>query len=283
MKHTIITPVYNESQYLRKYLESIVKQTCRPYQLIMVDDNSTDNSAQIIKSFSAEYDWIKYVYHSSTNRKSQGKKVIQAFNFGLNYCELAEIDFLSKIDADLQFPSNYFEEIAAAFKLNPHLGLTGGIIEEVKNKTWTKIPQAGYHIRGALKSYRKECFLEIGGLKPVLGWDGLDEMTALYLNWETRIIELEVKHFRPAAKDYDKAELNYKLGFANYENGGNILLALVRAVIKSKQKPYFKTGLSYLKGYMKAKKMNIPRNVDPALAKFINDFHFRRLMRFNRY
>lgn len=283
MEHIIITPVYNESKYLRNYLDSIIKQTHRPFQLIMVDDNSTDESAQIIKKYAKKHEWIKYVYHSSENKKSQGKKVIQAFNFGLNYCDLLEIDIISKIDADLQFPPNYFEEIMAAFKFNSRLGIAGGIIEEERDSTWTRIPQAEYHIRGALKSYRKECFFEMGGIMPILGWDGLDEMKALYFNWETHIIELGVKHFRPAAKDYNKTDLNYKLGFANYENGGNLFLAFVRALVKSKQKPYFRTGISYFKGYLTAKNMKINKNVDPELAKFINDFHLKRLLTLKRY
>ena len=40
------------------------------------------------------------------------------------------------------------------------------------------------HIRGALKAYRKECFFDIGKLKPSMGWDTVDELLAKYHNWE---------------------------------------------------------------------------------------------------
>lgn len=283
MKYVIVTPVYNEEKFLEAYLESIVDQNFLPEKLILVDDNSTDKSAEIIKNYTQKFSWIKYIYHSSSASKAQGKKVINAFNFGLKDCELDNIDFISKIDADLQFKKSYFEEIGNAFALNSKLGITGGIIEEYKNGNWKKIPQAGYHIRGALKSYRTKCFIDIKGLKSVLGWDGLDEMTALYLGWETKIIDHGVKHYRPAAHDYNRKELNYKLGYANYQNGGGLFLALIRATLKFKQSPFLHVGLSFLKGYVTARKSKAVKNVDKDLSKFINAFHIKRLLKLKRY
>lgn len=283
-KHIIITPLYNEEKFLSTFISSIINQTLVPFQLILVDDNSTDNSKAIIEEYTSKYNWIKYVYHSSANSKSQGKKVINAFNFGTTQCNIEEADFISKIDCDLEFPENYFEKIAEGFSLNPKLGITGGIIEELSNKeTWEEIPQAPYHIRGALKSYRIECFKEIGGLLPVLGWDGLDEMNALYRGWETQIISNGVKHFRPASKDYNKVKLSYELGIANYKNGANIFLASIRAIIKSKQKPYLRVGFSFIKGYTYAFKKRMTKNVDKKLARFINKFHTKRLLRLRRF
>jgi glycosyltransferase involved in cell wall biosynthesis len=283
MKHIIITPVYNEEKFLDDFLESIINQTKLPEVLILVDDNSDDNSAKIIKKFTKNFCWIKYVYHSSSASKSQGKKVINAFNYGLNYCDLNNIDFISKIDADLQFHPSYFEKIGEAFLEDTKLGITGGTIKEFVDGSWKEISQASYHIRGALKSYRTKCFLDIKGLKSVLGWDGLDEMTALYLGWQTRVLDQGVKHFRPAATDYNKKDLNFKLGYANYQNGGNLFLALIRACVKFKQKPFLIVGISFLRGYLNAKKAKAGKNVDRDLSIFINSFHLKRLLKLKRY
>lgn len=282
-KHIIITPLYNEEKFLPTFISSIINQTLIPTQLILVDDNSTDNSKAIIEAFASQYDWIKYLYHSSTNNKSQGKKVINAFNFGVSQCNIEDVDFISKIDADLEFSQEYFERIAAAFSVNLKLGISGGSIEELQDEiSWKKIPQAPYHIRGALKSYRSKCFKDIGGLLPVLGWDGLDEMNALYRGWETQIIDIGVKHFRPASKDYNKVKLSYELGIANYKNGASLFLAIIRAIVRSKQKPYFKVGRSFIQGYIYALQKKMTKNVDKNLAKFINKFHTKRFLRLKR-
>ena len=60
------------------------------------------------------------------------------------------------------------------------------------------------HLRGALKSYRKECFEAIGGLKEAMGWDTVDELLAQYHGWELLVVEdLVVKHLRPTASRYN--------------------------------------------------------------------------------
>lgn len=283
MKHIIITPVFNEEKNLEYILKSIVGQTQLPIKWVLVDDNSTDNSALIIKDFIKDFPWITYLFHPSEPKKVQGSKVIEAFNFGLNYLNDIEYEIISKIDADLELPIDYFEKIIHAFNKNPKLGIAGGKIQEYKNDEWSIIAQAPYHVRGALKSYRKECFLEIDGLLPVLGWDGLDEMTSMYKGWQTEIINCNVKHYRPASTDYFPIKMQFKYGIANYKNGGNMLLALIRFLVKFKNKPYFLASLSFLSGYFYAFINQKPKNVDLNLAKFINNFHFRRIIKLKRY
>ena len=282
MKHIIITPVFNEEKYLRTYINSIIKQTNRPFKLIVVDDNSTDSSASIIKSYCDKYDWIRYVYHSSKNEKSQGAKVIRAFNYGLSKISLEGIDVITKMDGDLELPSHYFSQINKAFK-SLNVGLAGGYILEKKNGYWKKVPQASYHIRGALKSYRVECFNKIGGFMDILGWDGIDEMKSFFYGWESKIIDIGVKHYRPTSSDYDKPALYFKLGSANYKNGGNLFLAFIRSLVKSTRKPYILNGYCYLKGYLISYINRDKRNVNSDLSKFINIFHFKRLISFKRY
>lgn len=283
MKYIIITPVFNEEEYLLIFINSIVNQTLKPIKLILVDDNSTDNSSEIIKNFADKYSWIQYIYHSSDNHKSQGGKVINAFNFGLKSICISEVDFISKIDADLELPTDYFQQIAKAFEDNPKLGICGGIIEEMKNNNWVEIKQASYHVRGALKSYRSKCFEQIEGLMQVLGWDGLDEMKAMYMGWTTKNINCKVKHFRPASTSYNRQDLNYKIGLANYQNGGNLFLAIIRSLVKIKQKPIGKVSISFIKGYLNGYINNKERYVDSDFAKFINKYHLKRFLKLNRY
>lgn len=279
MSYIIITPVHNESEYLPNYIDSIINQTFIPKELLLVDDSSTDDSAQIIKNYAENYSWITFKFRESEQKKVQGSKVVEAFNFGIKNKNLSGLEFISKIDADLELPKDYFEKVREAFKSNLKYGIIGGYILELEGGEWIPKLDSNYHVRGALKSYRIKCYNNIDGLMPVLGWDGLDEMKAFYFGWKTKNLELPVKHFRPAASDYNKISLTYKIGMANYKNGGNMFMAIVRTIVRSTEKPYIINGISFFLGYFVALLKQEKKNVDKDLSKFINNFHFQRLKR----
>ena len=65
-KVSIIVPVYNEEEYLSTCLDSLVKQTLDDIEIITIDDNSTDNSLNILLDYARKYPNIK-VYHNEKN------------------------------------------------------------------------------------------------------------------------------------------------------------------------------------------------------------------------
>lgn len=73
---SIIMPVYNGEKYIAESIRSVLDQTYRNWELIVVDDGSTDNTAQIAQSFSAEDQRIKYIFQ-------QNKKLAGARNTGI--------------------------------------------------------------------------------------------------------------------------------------------------------------------------------------------------------
>ena len=54
---SVIVPVYNAKQYLPDCLESLLSQTCPNLEILLVDDGSTDGSAEWIKAFIHSYEW----------------------------------------------------------------------------------------------------------------------------------------------------------------------------------------------------------------------------------
>ena len=79
------------------------------------------------------------------------------------------------------FPQNYLEQLSTHFKENNQLGMASGFCYIEKNGEWIlENLTRKDHIRGALKAYRKDCFLQIGGLKPSMGWDTVDELLAKF-------------------------------------------------------------------------------------------------------
>src|SRR5690606_27295793 len=132
--------------------------------------------------------------------------------------------------------------------------MSGGFAYIEKNGLWIWEKLADNdHIRGAFKAYRKECFEQIGGLKPAMGWDTVDELLARYRGWKVVTIpELMVKHLKPTGAVYDKSA-RFKQGEAFYSLGYGFWITAIAsaklAMMKKKPLLFF----DYIKGYFKAK------------------------------
>ena len=74
MKYVLITSARNEEAFIAKALDSVVKQTVLPERWIIVDDNSTDRTANIIQDYAERFPWIELVRrHQSQDRNFASK------------------------------------------------------------------------------------------------------------------------------------------------------------------------------------------------------------------
>ncbi len=111
MKISVIISVYNEEEYIKTCLDSLVRQDEKADEIIVVDNNCTDNTIKIVKNIPG-----------ITIIKEKVQGMIPARNTGFNY---AKGDILVKCDADSEFPKNLIKEIKLVFINNPnHVGLT---------------------------------------------------------------------------------------------------------------------------------------------------------------
>jgi glycosyltransferase involved in cell wall biosynthesis len=110
---SIIIPAYNEERYLAQCLDSIAAQTVRPYEVIVVDNNSTDKTAEI----AGGYDFVKLV-----RERKQG--IVYARNAGFNAARGA---VLARTDADVVLPADWVARIAAFYADDAHVlqGISG--------------------------------------------------------------------------------------------------------------------------------------------------------------
>lgn len=277
MKYYIIIPSYNEEKFISLTLQSLVKQTVLPSKVVVVNDGSTDKTQEIVKSFAEKHSFITLVNKTSEAVHLPGSKVIQAFNKGLETLD-NQYDFIVKADADLIFPSNYFETIIRHFESNEQVGMAGGFAYLEKNGQWILENLTDKdHIRGAFKAYRREVFQQIGGLKPAMGWDTVDELLCKFYHWNVVTDEsLHVKHLKPTGASYNQAA-RFKQGEAFYCLGYGfwitVIASLKLAVLK--KKPFL--FLDYLQGFWQAKSAKKPLLVTSEQAEFIRMYRWEKI------
>jgi len=274
----IVIPAHNEADSIGLTLYSLVNQTLLPKKVIVVNDNSTDSTASIINGYAEKHSFITLVNAKSSNQHLPGSKIINAFYKGYQTLD-TEYDVICKFDADLILPNNYLECLAVHFNTNKKLGMASGFCYIEKNGNWVlENLTRKDHIRGALKAYRKACFLQIGKLKPSMGWDTVDELLAKYYDWEILTDEsLHVKHLKPTGVSYNKAS-KYLQGGAMYKMRYGFIITFISALKLAYKKRSLTQFKNYISGYFKAKKENIKFLVSEEEGQFIRSLRWKGML-----
>ncbi|MBA5246611.1 glycosyltransferase family 2 protein [Marnyiella aurantia] len=264
MKFLIVIPAHNEEQNIAFCLESLRHQSFTDFCVVVVNDGSTDSTEKIVQDFIAR-DSRFGLKNLDKSVHEPGAKVVRTFNHGLATADLDLFDVICKFDADIIFPAHYLQKVHNVFSESPKAGMVSGLVR-IKKSVFEK--QLAYdfkdqkrqwifenlssknHVRGPVKAYRKQCFLDIGDLRPVLGWDNIDVMLAKKNGWEVHTVkDLWVKHLRPTAYKY-KSQKAKKLGEYFYNIGLSLPLAAVssaKSSLKNKSlSEFFITMNSYI-------------------------------------
>jgi glycosyltransferase involved in cell wall biosynthesis len=275
LNFSIIITAHNEADVISLTLQSLVEQTLLPQEIIVVNDNSTDDTAAIVNDFCKKFQFIKLINNQSSSLHLPGAKIINAFYKGYETCK-KDYDVICKFDADLVFPQYYLETLAFHFKKNPKLGMVAGFCYIKKNNEWIlENLTSKDHIRGALKAYTKACFKAINGLRNSMGWDTTDELLAKYYDFELLTdASLKVKHLKPTGLNYNK-NAKHLQGEAMYKMRFGFVLALISAVKLSLKKRSMTYLPHFIYGYFKAFKEQPEFLVTKDQGKFIRDLRWR--------
>ncbi|BDI04940.1 glycosyltransferase [Sphaerotilus microaerophilus] len=232
-RYILISPVRNEQDYIVRTVESVVSQTRLPHKWVIVDDGSTDQTAEIVRNFQATYPWIHLVSLTDRGYYFPGTGVVTVFNAGLETIRNEEWDYVVKLDVDLSFEPDYFEELLKRFEADPKLGIASGITYlPAEGASWKMEAVLDDHPVGPSKMYRRTCFEAIGGLLPVPGWDLADLLAAQMKGWQTRCWkDLMIKHYRPTGtRRQGRWARGVLQGRFEYRHGYAPLYTLVKAV-----------------------------------------------------
>lgn len=122
---SVIIPVYNTEKYIKKCLRSVVQQSYKELEIIIINDGSTDASLDICKKLAIEDNRIQII-------SIENSGVSKARNQGLL---LAKGEYVCFVDADDYIDRDYIEKyVKIAFETNADI-VIGGILEEKNGKT----------------------------------------------------------------------------------------------------------------------------------------------------
>lgn len=113
LRVSVVIPVYNEADRIGACLQTLAAQTVKPYEVIVVDNNSTDRTASI----AARFDFVRVI-----TAKRQG--VIHARNRGFN---AAKGEIIGRIDADTHLPTDWVETLQQLFE-QPEVDAISGVV-----------------------------------------------------------------------------------------------------------------------------------------------------------
>jgi glycosyltransferase involved in cell wall biosynthesis len=170
-KITIYTPTYNCDKYLEKSIDSVLNQTYQDFELIIIDDASTDNTQKILKKY-AKNPKIKIL----KNEKNLGlnKTAIEAI-------KLAKGEYVIRVDADDYLDENALMIMVDVLERHPEIGMVypdfffvneGGEILDYyrKMKIGEEVELLDLPAMGGCTMIRKSCYKAIGGYRDDVRW-----------------------------------------------------------------------------------------------------------------
>lgn len=270
----LITPARDEAIHLERTIRAVAAQTRRPDLWLIVDDGSTDSTPAILDRATNELPFVRVLQAPQNAAANPDRLAVaaeaRAFNWALGSVDLDDYTHVSKLDADIELPAEYFERLLDQFEREPMLGIAGGGLLERDRSGWglTKVPD--YHVRGALKLYTRECFETIGGIEERLGWDTIDETRARMHGYATRSIAgLTARHHRPVGTRSGALRGRARHGQCAYILRYSLPWVLARSLKVATQRPFALSGIAFVYGYLRAAWRREPRVEDESFKTFV--------------
>jgi glycosyltransferase involved in cell wall biosynthesis len=120
---SVVMSVFNGQAYLAEAIESILNQSYRDFDFVIIDDGSTDKTAEILRSYASRDQRIRIYRHENKGRAA-------SLNIGI---ELAKGNYVARMDADDFALPHRLQEQVRFMNEHPEVGLIGGAFELINN------------------------------------------------------------------------------------------------------------------------------------------------------
>jgi glycosyltransferase involved in cell wall biosynthesis len=280
VRYVLISAAHNEESFIQNTLDSVCAQTLQPERWVVVDDGSTDRTAEIVRAYSNRFAWIELVRRPSHLDRNFAAKV-HAFTEGLSRVRGLDYVVLGNLDADVSFKPDYLDFLIRQFVADPALGVAGTPFLEEDYDSARQSFEGVNHVAGGVQLFRRKCFEDIGGYRPnpAGGIDWIAVTTARMKGWKTQSFpEKRFIHHRPlGTATRSTLAAFYAHGEKDYYLGGSPVWQLFRTAYRMKRSPIIAGGLALALGYASSALRRTPRAVSPELMRFHRAEQMRKL------
>ena len=278
-RYVLVTPVRDEEATIQTTIESVISQTILPKRWVIVSDQSSDQTDEIIKGYALKHPFIRLLQLRDRPKRNFAS-VVFATEAGIGALGTVDYDFLGLLDGDLRFSKNYFEEILIRFSTDSMLGLAGGLVVDVNQRDQKAI--SIQEVAGAVQLFRRECFESLDGFiaLPEGGWDAITCVQARMHGFKTRTFaEIKVDHLKPRnISQGNLCKRFYQLGTRDYALGYHPVFEVVKCCYRSLQPPMLIGGFMWLAGYIGCHLRRKKRLLPPDLVRYIREEQLKRLL-----
>jgi len=283
--YVLMTAAHNEEADIANTIESVLAQTVLPQRWLIVSDNSTDRTDEIVQSYADRHSFIRFLRLSRPPGRSFASKVV-ALRSGEHLLRDVSYDFIGNMDADLTVESGYFENLVRQFEINPRLGLAGGFVYEKVNGVFTsRVVNSVQSVAHAAQLVRRACYEAFGGYA-VLQYGGEDwhaQTSVRMMGWIAESIpELKIFHHRPTASAGGSLRGNYRLGKLDYSFGTYPIFEFVKCAIRLPYKPFLIGGLVRMAGFAHSYIRREAFLISPDLAAYLRKEQKDRMLSYFR-
>ena len=269
----VVSPVRNEARYIRHTLDAMLAQTVRPQEWIVVDDGSSDDTAQIVESYARKHPFIRLVKRGDRGFRHLGAGVIAAFNHGLEQVRDRSYRYLSKLDGDMSFDPAYLETMLGVLQREPKLATVSGKVFRPEPAGLVEEYIRDENTAGQFKLYKREAFEAIGGFSQTIGWDAIDVHRCRMHGWEARSFHHPaarlIHHRLMGSSDRNVYKGRVRLGKANWFMGYDPLYAIASGVFRMHEKPRVIGGLIIIAAYFHAALRREPQLPDASFRAYL--------------
>lgn len=254
-RYVLLTAAKNEERYIGTTIESVLRQVKQPAAWFIMDDGSSDKTAEIVAGFAKKHSFIRLHSSRSGGQRSFGAQY-RAINTAYAIATAGmSFDFVGVQDADIELAQiDYYAWLLASFDCDPHLGVSGGYIYERTSAGWASRPSnSPLSVAGGIQMFRRSCFEAIGGYKPLAfgGEDWLAQIDAKAAGWSVRPLpELPAHHHRPTSSADGRMRGLFRMGMRDGSFGSHPLFEVVKCLRRSSEKPYLVGSCVRYAGYI---------------------------------
>jgi len=233
LPYVLMTAAHNEGRHLERTINCVLNQTVRPLRWVIISDNSSDETDEIIQRYAGDHEFIRFSRLNRAAGRNFACKVI-ALKSGSHLLAGAHFELIGNLDADIILEPDYFERLVELFAKHQDLGVAGGFVyEDFDGKFRSRKHNNVESVPHAAQLVRRACYEAIGGYA-VLEFGGEDwhaQISAAMRGWTARAFpELKIFHLRHTGSGGNVLRHSFRQGLMDYSFGSYPLFEVVKCL-----------------------------------------------------